>query len=601
MTERTRTPSSPGRAVLGVDLGSTRLRAVYAPPGRAPRPVPPDAVDWPWPLCEPAAGGELPFAFTSVKMRLGEGRPVRFGGLAGTPEEHVARALRALRRRVDEEAGAAVGQAVISVPAWLESAQRTALLDAARSAGLTGTRLISDSLAAVIGRADDLESGTFLVYGMGYGGFELGLVRAAHGHFRALACEGTASRGGHMFDRDVLTAWARFLRRRSGPSRAAGDESAWRGMRLRAEQVKERLLTGDGGEFEELALADDPGARGWIRRRDFDAYVRPHVDWTLDRTRSLFAQSGVQLSDVDALLLVGGGTRMDLVGSGVRGLGRPCVRVPDDQLARGALLHAQRLAQSTQDDPQVGITVEDQDAQVDAPAPAVALPTVLSGPDGGRPAVPGDLAEARRLIEHGERGPAADLLRQIIATARELLDALESADTPPEHPAADPEEGAARAPSSAAVTWLDRARSLLERGRYEEAVQASHAAWARHEAPGDEPDVFEAMIEVHCAAAAAGGAVPFQDAERWLLCAHQLDPTNARIRDVLAERTYRHAVDLHGRGRRGDALAALRRVTGLNPDHAGATTLLRRLRDEGPLDIRDGPGGRTQRGHDSTK
>ncbi|MFI0409327.1 Hsp70 family protein [Actinomadura sp. 3N508] len=631
MTSR-RTTSLSGRAALGVDLGSTRLRAAYALPDGAGRIVPTDAVDWPWPLCEPARGGELPFSFPSVKSLLGDERPVRSGGTTGTPAELVTRALRGLRERVAEETGAGIGQVVISVPAWLESARRTALLEAAHRAGLTTVRLISDSLAAVVGHTAGRESGTFLVYAMGYSGLELGLVRAAHGHFRALACEGTASCGGSLFDRDVLTAWTRFLRHH-GRFSVVGDESAWRLLRVRAERVKERLAAPDGDELVELSLGEAAGGCG-IGRPMFDEYMRGHVGWTLERLRALFDQSGLQPADVDGLLLAGGSTRMHQIRTRVSELGMPCVPLPDDQLARGALLHAERLSGTPQprpDDLQVGTAVEERAGEADVPG-LIALPTVHGGPAGARLAAPAPapspgLAEARRLIERGEHDAAAGLLHEIIVEAQALLSTVQRAsakraDTPDadargtgtpgagtpgagtrrvrtavEPPASPPSS----TPPSASVVRLKRARSLLEQRRYGEAVEESHAAWAGQSGP-DGPDVFEAMIEIHRAAAMAeDDPAPFQDAERWLRCAYQLDPTNTGLRELLAERTYRHAVQLDAQGRRADALAALRAVTKWDPDHAEARTMHRRLDDDGSPDIRDGPGGRTRRGYDSAK
>ncbi|WP_206295922.1 hypothetical protein, partial [Streptomyces sp. SID10115] len=134
---------------------------------------------------------------------------------------------------------------------------------------------------------------------------------------------------------------------------------------------------------------------------------------------------------------------------------------------------------------------------------------------------------------------------------------------------------------------IARARALLSLGRYDHAVQASHIAWQDAANRPAGADMLDAMIDVHCAAAMADMAPEhFADAEQWLNCAYNHDPTNVRVRGLLAERTFRHAVELDRRGERDEAIEALGKCLTWDPEHAEADALLRRLNR----------GGRNRRG-----
>ncbi|MYQ62175.1 Hsp70 family protein [Streptomyces sp. SID4950] len=201
--------AAPGPG-LGLDLGSTALRVAFGPPGGPVRRFALAGGQWPGLLCEPAVAGPLPVTFTSLKSRLGSGRPVRVDGMSVPPEDVLAGVLRVVRERVEDASGARIGQTVVSVPVSYRSTQRTALLEAARAAGLSEVRLIGDAMAAVVGYTEGRGSSTCLVYGLGYQGFELGLVRGARG-----ALPGARARVGDRHRRPGL-------RRRGAHRGAAG-------------------------------------------------------------------------------------------------------------------------------------------------------------------------------------------------------------------------------------------------------------------------------------------------------------------------------------------------------------------------------------------
>ncbi|MEW2530104.1 Hsp70 family protein [Streptomyces sp. NPDC047071] len=599
-----------GRVSLGVDFGATGVRALFAVAGQPVRRLDLPADEWPWLVCAPAAAGVLPVVFPSVKSLLGSGSPVPWRDGTEDADAVAARMLRALRERVEARAGA-VTQTVISVPAAFQSRQRQALRDAAAAAGLAPVRLISDSLAAVMGHTTDRDSGTFLVYGMGYDGFELGLVRGVRGHYRALGYDGAATSGGRAFDEAALASAVRLLRAHRGPASVSGGSARrWLGHRERAQEAREELGAAEGPAAESAALTLDlgtgPPLRMRITRLHLDAFLEPHVRRTVRRAHDLLGEAALTRPDVDTLLLVGGATRLAQVRSGVADLGRSTAHGPRELLALGALKHAVRLAgggasasgaASLEEGP-----LDPPDPGRDTLAEAPSLTATLLAPDDAPGPARRDVAQARELAGQGRRREAVALLRDIVAEARELLEGLTGATAAPEA-AADPDgserpppqpSGPPQAPapqpapeeadplSHAARRQLARARALLDLGRYEHAVQASHLAWQEATAHPARADVLDAMIDVHCAAAMADVAPDhFPDAERWLRCAYGHDPTNERVRALLAHRTYRHARELHRRGARDEAIEALGKCLTWDPEHPDAEALLARLTRDG--------------------
>ena len=115
--------------------------------------------------------------------------------------------FRGVRAAVEAQAGRPVGQAVVTVPARFLASQRVALRSAVLAAGFADVHLINDAMAAVLeGVAPDLPSSTALVFSSGYAGFEVGLIRAVRGHYRALGYDGWQVPAGQALDECVLLA-----------------------------------------------------------------------------------------------------------------------------------------------------------------------------------------------------------------------------------------------------------------------------------------------------------------------------------------------------------------------------------------------------------
>ncbi len=541
---------------VGIDLGSTRLRAAYSAYGDAPAVVTLAGADWPWLLCEPAAGDAVPVSFPSLKSRLGA------ADVTGvTPAGVVARALDVVRTGILREPGTTIGHTVISVPARFFTAQRTALLSAAADAGLTDVSLVTDSVAAVIHETAGAHTGTYLVYGMGYSGHELGLVRAVRGTYRVLGYEGAATPDGATLDAWILGSWLTALSRHGMvPNETYRDGADWPRLRSLAEQVKLRLATGESVLFPRAVPA--PGVKLHVQfdQSSFDRQVRAMVAGTLDRITTLLTRAELATESVDHVTLVGGSTGMPALREVVGGLGRPVTVTEDDHTARGALRHAQQLGRRpvpTYDEPLPTTEPQRTDQVVNvSPLTATVLtaPGHVTTPEPPRKSI---LDTVRQLIGAGQLDDARNELRELITEAQGMLDELDTT----------------RQDVASANELIITARRTFAAGNHGNAIAIAHMAWQK---AVHDVDVFEEMLDLHCAAAMATPTLnSFETDERWLKCALQHDPTNARIRGLLAERNYLQGRDQLRAGNRNEARRALQATLNWAPDHPAATGLLR--------------------------
>jgi hypothetical protein len=568
---------------IGVDFGSTGLRVAYVGEGGQPI-VLPDRPGSPWPciLCEPRArsGGGLGISFPSLKSRLGTN---------GTPADLVTQAFRGVKRSVEEHASRPVSEVVVTVPALYSAAQRIGLREAVLAAGFADVHLLNDSVAAVIAHTAQREGpATVLVYAMGYAGFEVGLIRAAaHGRYRALGYEGGGAPAGRAFDELLLEALLGYLEeQRLRPGTDGWDAARWLQVRAAAERTKEELSAGERAVFP-LSLETPAGqSLGCLSldRSGFEAAIRPSVDRTFDQVASLLDQAKMPPAQVDALLLVGGSTRIPVLPSLVAGaLGRQPVALDGEALARGAALFAAQLGSKPLPagaEPE-GAGQEGGDGEIPADRSALrAALTVAAGPlpqaSGERLVLIADespagstppggqalLLPVTHLLEQGRSVEARTLLEELVREAQVLLAKIEA----PEPETPPPSSGAILARRA-----LLRAQQFLKKGRYEEALQESHVAWQQDR---ENPDTFEKMIDIHCQAAlASSDADSYVDAQRWLLCAHTHDAGNMRVRHLMAELHYQQARRLAEQSQRQQALETLESCIAWNPEHDGAREL----------------------------
>jgi len=269
---------------------------------------------------------------------LGGGKVVRFqvaGGQPVTPIEVSGEILRALKRRAETHFSGRVEQAVITVPAYFDDAQRQATKDAGRLAGLDVLRLLNEPTAAALAYGLDKGSqGTFAVYDLGGGTFDVSILKLVDGVFEVKSTGGDSALGGDDFDRAIAQRVLEALGEAT-PSAALVAEV------LAASREAKEALT-DASETE-LAVGTH---RQRLVRSDVEAWIEPLLKKTGVVCRRALKDAGVTAAELDGVILVGGSTRVPAVRAFVASLfGRePLGDIdPDQVVALGAAVQADLL------------------------------------------------------------------------------------------------------------------------------------------------------------------------------------------------------------------------------------------------------------------
>ena len=256
--------------------------------------------------------------------------------------------LRTLKRTAEATLGGELVGAVVTVPAYFDDAQRQATKDAAALAGLQVLRLLNEPTAAAVAYGlDRNESGTVAIYDLGGGTFDVSLLRLERGVFEVLATAGDTALGGDDID-NLIVGW---MLATAGLD-ALPDEAARARAKGVARAAKEAL-----SEADEYAVDWDVDGAGRVRatltRAAFDVLIEPLVARTLAPCRQVLRDADIERDDIDAVVMVGGSTRVPLVRERVSGFfGREVLTSidPDEVVAIGAALQADVLAGNRGDD-----------------------------------------------------------------------------------------------------------------------------------------------------------------------------------------------------------------------------------------------------------
>ena len=279
---------------------------------------------------------------------------VRFSVLGGrravTPVEVSAEILRVLKARAEAALGGELDGAVITVPAYFDDGQRQATRDAGRLAGLEVMRLLNEPTAAALAYGLDKQAeGTFAVFDLGGGTFDISILKLEGGVFEVKSTGGDSDLGGDDFDRALA---AHLLRQMGLPEDADGDRHLTRRVLDAARDAKEALTTLSATE---VVVERRPGDvwRGALTRQGLDDVVRPVLDRCEPPARRALRDASLEAKQLSGVILVGGATRMPIVRRLVAGIfGRePLADIdPDEVVALGAAVQADLLAGNARKD-----------------------------------------------------------------------------------------------------------------------------------------------------------------------------------------------------------------------------------------------------------
>ncbi|MEO6749647.1 MAG: Fe-S protein assembly chaperone HscA, partial [Casimicrobiaceae bacterium] len=258
-----------------------------------------------------------------------------------SPVQISAAILSALRERGEAQLGGAIEAAVVTVPAYFDDAQRQATKDAATLAGLPVLRLLNEPTAAAVAYGlDNASRGTFAIFDLGGGTFDISILALSQGVFKVLATNGDSSLGGDDFDHRVF-CW--IIERAKLAPLSAGDA---RLLLTKAREAKE-MLTGHDAAPIVATLSGGQQVSLELSAATFDEITRTLVHKTLVPVRRALRDAKLAAADIDGVVLVGGATRMGEIRRAVEEFfGQPPLTNlnPDEVVALGAAVQANALA-----------------------------------------------------------------------------------------------------------------------------------------------------------------------------------------------------------------------------------------------------------------
>ena len=285
----------------------------------------------------------------SVKRHMGEDWTVEIDDKKYTPQEISARTLQKLKRDAEAYLGEEVTEAVITVPAYFEDAQRQATKEAGQIAGLDVLRIVNEPTAAALayGLDKNEKEETILVFDLGGGTFDVSLLEIGDGVVEVLATAGDNELGGDDWDNRVVEWLVDKFKSQNGVD-LSKDKMAMQRLREAAEKAKIELSSAQQASINLPYITVDSEKNPLfldetLTRTEFQKITSD----LLDRTKSPFNQvvkdAGMSVGDIDHVVLVGGSTRMPTVSELVKELTgkEPNKSVnPDEVVALGAALQA---------------------------------------------------------------------------------------------------------------------------------------------------------------------------------------------------------------------------------------------------------------------
>ncbi len=264
-----------------------------------------------------------------------------------SPAEVSAIILQKMKETAESFLGDTVTQAVITVPAYFNDAQRQATKDAGKIAGLEVLRIINEPTAAALAYGMNKEDGkTIAVYDLGGGTFDVSILEIGDGVFEVKATNGDTFLGGEDFDMRIVEYFADEFKKENGID-LKSDKLALQRLREEAEKAKKELSSASSYEVNlPFITADASGPKHLtmkLTRAKLEALVGDLVKRTIAPCKKALADAGLKATDIDDVVLVGGMTRMPMVQEAVsKFFGKDVNKSvnPDEVVAMGAAIQA---------------------------------------------------------------------------------------------------------------------------------------------------------------------------------------------------------------------------------------------------------------------
>ena len=293
----------------------------------------------------------------SIKRKMGSDYKKEIDGKNYTPQEISAMILQKLKTDAESYLGEKVTDAVITVPAYFTDAQRQATKDAGQIAGLNVKRIINEPTAAALAYGMDKTEGhhKIMVFDLGGGTFDVSILELGDGVFEVLSTRGNNTLGGDDFD-DILIKYINEQFKKENGVDLTGDKMSLQRLKEAAEKAKKELSsvmsTSINLPFITATAAGPLHLNMDITRAKFDELTAPLVEKSLEPVRLALKDAGLQASDVEKIILVGGSTRIPAVQDAVKKLTgkEPQKDInPDECVAIGAALQGGVLSGEVKD------------------------------------------------------------------------------------------------------------------------------------------------------------------------------------------------------------------------------------------------------------
>lgn len=283
----------------------------------------------------------------SIKREIGTSWKQEFEGSEYTPQEISARILQKLKRDAEAYLGEDVTEAVITVPAYFNDAERQATKEAGKIAGLNVLRIINEPTAASLAYGlENSEDQKILVYDLGGGTFDVSVLEISEGVFEVKSTAGDSKLGGDDWDQKVMDWLVEKFKSSTGID-ISSDKMAMQRIKEGAEKAKIELSSTSETEINlPFITANDAGPQHLLEklsRSEFEKITSDLVDRTKEPVNKAIDDAGLSFSDIDHIILVGGSTRIPSIQALVKAMtGKdPHKGVnPDEVVASGAAIQA---------------------------------------------------------------------------------------------------------------------------------------------------------------------------------------------------------------------------------------------------------------------